>query len=103
MIWDPLEQFAAFFPLGPGRSVDSSIWMRPCWTFATTADIREAPRQLLSLASRARAGRSRAKQLRRCVFSSYCEGLDQKHRPVTCKLWDREGLAEPGAELTDEA
>ena len=27
-------------------------------------------------------------EVRRCVFTNYCEGLDQKHKPVTCKLWD---------------
>jgi 2,4-dienoyl-CoA reductase-like NADH-dependent reductase (Old Yellow Enzyme family) len=28
--------------------------------------------------------------VRRCEFTNYCEGLDQRHREVTCKLWDRE-------------
>ncbi len=41
-------------------------------------------------------------QVRRCTYSNYCEGLDQKHRAVTCKLWDREGLDQPGVALTDE-
>ena len=27
-------------------------------------------------------------QVRRCVFTNYCEGLDQVHKEVTCKLWD---------------
>jgi 2,4-dienoyl-CoA reductase-like NADH-dependent reductase (Old Yellow Enzyme family) len=27
-------------------------------------------------------------EVRRCVFTNYCEGLDQMHKPVTCKLWD---------------
>ena len=27
-------------------------------------------------------------EIRRCVFTNYCEGLDQVHKPVTCKLWD---------------
>jgi 2,4-dienoyl-CoA reductase-like NADH-dependent reductase (Old Yellow Enzyme family) len=27
--------------------------------------------------------------VRRCQFTNYCEGLDQRHKPVTCKLWDR--------------
>jgi dimethylglycine catabolism A len=30
-------------------------------------------------------------EVRRCVFTNYCEGLDQVHKPVTCKLWDRVG------------
>ena len=28
------------------------------------------------------------REVRRCVFTNYCEGLDQVHKPVTCKLWD---------------
>jgi 2,4-dienoyl-CoA reductase-like NADH-dependent reductase (Old Yellow Enzyme family) len=27
--------------------------------------------------------------VRRCEFTNYCEGLDQHHKQVTCKLWDR--------------
>jgi dimethylglycine catabolism A len=37
--------------------------------------------------------------VRRCEFTNYCEGLDQHHKQVTCKLWDRVGLAEPGIRL----
>jgi 2,4-dienoyl-CoA reductase-like NADH-dependent reductase (Old Yellow Enzyme family) len=29
-------------------------------------------------------------QVRRCEFTNYCEGLDQRHKQVTCKLWDRD-------------
>ena len=43
----------------------------------------------------------RGAEVRRCVYTNYCEGLDQRHRPVTCKLWDREGLGEPGVTATD--
>ncbi len=35
-------------------------------------------------------------EVRRCIYSNYCEGLDQMHRQVTCQLWDREALDEPG-------
>ena len=28
--------------------------------------------------------------VRRCEYTNYCEGLDQRHKQVTCKLWDRE-------------
>ncbi|MEP1470915.1 MAG: NADH:flavin oxidoreductase [Halieaceae bacterium] len=31
-----------------------------------------------------------------CRYSNYCEGLDQKHKQVTCELWDRQDLDEPG-------
>jgi 2,4-dienoyl-CoA reductase-like NADH-dependent reductase (Old Yellow Enzyme family) len=43
----------------------------------------------------------RGESVRRCIYSNYCEGLDQKHRTVTCRLWDRLALDEPGAPLTD--
>ena len=28
-------------------------------------------------------------QVRVCEYTNYCEGLDQKHKQVTCQLWDR--------------
>jgi 2,4-dienoyl-CoA reductase-like NADH-dependent reductase (Old Yellow Enzyme family) len=31
----------------------------------------------------------RGASIRRCSFTSYCEGLDQRHKQVTCRLWDR--------------
>ncbi len=34
--------------------------------------------------------RGRGAETRRCEFTNYCEGLDQRHRQVTCKLWDRD-------------
>jgi dimethylglycine catabolism A len=38
----------------------------------------------------------RGGEVRRCAFTNYCEALDQRHRQVTCKLWDRSDLDEPG-------
>jgi 2,4-dienoyl-CoA reductase-like NADH-dependent reductase (Old Yellow Enzyme family) len=38
----------------------------------------------------------RGAEIRSCAFTNYCEGLDQMHKQVTCKLWDREALDEPG-------
>ena len=35
----------------------------------------------------------RGDDVRRCEFTNYCEALDQKHKQVTCKLWDRTGVA----------
>jgi 2,4-dienoyl-CoA reductase-like NADH-dependent reductase (Old Yellow Enzyme family) len=32
----------------------------------------------------------RGGEVRRCLFTNYCEGLDQKHKQVTCQLWDRD-------------
>ena len=37
--------------------------------------------------------------VRRCEFTNYCEALDQQHKQVTCKLWDREQLDEPEVKL----
>jgi dimethylglycine catabolism A len=41
-------------------------------------------------------------QVRTCEFTNYCEGLDQKHKTVSCQLWDKEGLDQPGAKLTPD-
>jgi 2,4-dienoyl-CoA reductase-like NADH-dependent reductase (Old Yellow Enzyme family) len=38
--------------------------------------------------------------VRRCEYTNYCEGLDQKHKPVTCKLWDRLELDGPATRLS---
>lgn len=42
----------------------------------------------------------RGNEARLCEFTNYCEGLDQKHKPVTCQLWDRLDLDEPGVRKT---
>jgi 2,4-dienoyl-CoA reductase-like NADH-dependent reductase (Old Yellow Enzyme family) len=39
-------------------------------------------------------------EVRRCVFTNYCEGLDQVHKPVTCKLWDHLDLDGADTPLT---
>jgi dimethylglycine catabolism A len=44
-----------------------------------------------------RAGRGA--DIRRCEFTNYCEALDQQHKQVTCKLWDREQLDETDVTL----
>ena len=44
----------------------------------------------------------RGAEVRRCTYTNYCEALDQAHRPVTCKLWDRFELDEPGIATVDE-
>jgi 2,4-dienoyl-CoA reductase-like NADH-dependent reductase (Old Yellow Enzyme family) len=33
--------------------------------------------------------------VRLCKYTNYCEALDQRHREVTCELWDREDLDDP--------
>jgi len=44
----------------------------------------------------------RGAEVRRCTYTNYCEALDQAHRPVTCKLWDRVQLDEPNLATVDE-
>lgn len=34
--------------------------------------------------------RGQGETVRRCKFTNYCEGLDQKHKQVTCQLWDKD-------------
>ena len=41
-------------------------------------------------------------QVRLCLYTNYCEALDQRHRQVTCELWDREALDEPGVKLSSD-
>jgi 2,4-dienoyl-CoA reductase-like NADH-dependent reductase (Old Yellow Enzyme family) len=54
------------------------------------ADVVAAARQSLADPDwflKVRLGRG--DEVRRCTYTNYCEGLDQRHRQVTCKLWDR--------------
>ncbi|MDP6607291.1 MAG: NADH:flavin oxidoreductase [Dehalococcoidia bacterium] len=67
------------------------------------ADLVAAARQSLADPDwfrKIRAGRG--DEVRRCAFTNYCEGLDQKHRAVTCKLWDRIDLDAADVALIDD-
>ncbi len=44
----------------------------------------------------------RGDDVRRCTYTNYCEALDQAHRQVTCKLWDRKELDEPGVAMASD-
>jgi dimethylglycine catabolism A len=44
----------------------------------------------------------RGEEVRRCTYTNYCEALDQAHRQVTCKLWDRRNLDEPNISLAED-
>jgi 2,4-dienoyl-CoA reductase-like NADH-dependent reductase (Old Yellow Enzyme family) len=44
----------------------------------------------------------RGHEVRRCNYTNYCEGLDQMHKQVTCKLWDRVNLDEPEITISDD-
>lgn len=65
---------------------------------AGEADLVAAARQSLADPDFWRKMRlGRGEEIRRCTFTNYCEGLDQRHKEVTCKLWDREDLtSSPG-------
>lgn len=41
-------------------------------------------------------------QVRRCTYTNYCEALDQAHKQVTCKLWDRIELDEPNITFSED-
>jgi dimethylglycine catabolism A len=41
----------------------------------------------------------RGDEVVRCEYTNYCEALDQVHKQVTCKLWDRKLLDEPDVVL----
>lgn len=39
-------------------------------------------------------------EVRTCEYTNYCEGLDQKHKQVTCQLWDRLEMDDPNVSKT---
>jgi dimethylglycine catabolism A len=43
----------------------------------------------------------RGTEVRLCEFTNYCEGLDQKHKSVTCQLWDKLEIG-PGVKTTGD-
>jgi 2,4-dienoyl-CoA reductase-like NADH-dependent reductase (Old Yellow Enzyme family) len=66
-----------------------------------TADIVGFARQALADPDwflKVREGRG--SKVRLCLYTNYCEALDQRHREVTCELWDRTNLDEPGIMLS---
>ena len=44
----------------------------------------------------------RGDEVRLCLYTNYCEALDQRHRQVTCELWDRENLQEKGIAISKD-
>jgi 2,4-dienoyl-CoA reductase-like NADH-dependent reductase (Old Yellow Enzyme family) len=57
------------------------------------ADIVASARQSLAdpdWFEKLRSGRGES--IRRCLFTNYCEALDQAHKEVTCQRWDRDAL-----------
>ncbi len=71
------------------------------WLTEGVCDIVAAARQSLADPDwSAKIAAGQGAQVRTCEFTNYCEALDQKHKPVTCKLWDRLDLDQPGARLS---
>jgi dimethylglycine catabolism A len=68
----------------------ASFWQAEAVLSAGTADVVASARQSLAdpdWFEKIRQGAG--DQVRRCLFTNYCEGLDQSHQAVTCQLWDR--------------
>jgi 2,4-dienoyl-CoA reductase-like NADH-dependent reductase (Old Yellow Enzyme family) len=66
-----------------------------------TADIVGLARQALADPEWFRkVATGRGDAVRLCLYTNYCEALDQRHRQVTCELWDRENLDAPDVKLT---
>jgi 2,4-dienoyl-CoA reductase-like NADH-dependent reductase (Old Yellow Enzyme family) len=67
------------------------------------ADLVAAARQSLADPDWFRKMRlGKGEEIRRCIYTNYCEGLDQKHKQVTCQLWDRVALEEPDVRLSSD-
>jgi 2,4-dienoyl-CoA reductase-like NADH-dependent reductase (Old Yellow Enzyme family) len=64
------------------------------------ADLVASARQSLADPDRfLKLREGRGAEIRRCEFTNYCEALDQQHKQVTCKLWDRDALDAPDVTL----
>jgi dimethylglycine catabolism A len=60
------------------------------WLEEGVCDIVGAARQSLADPDWAlKISLGRGAEVRTCEFTNYCEALDQKHKPVTCQLWDK--------------
>ena len=69
----------------------ASFWQAEGILERGEADIVASERQTLAdpdWFKKVRLGRGA--EVRRCLFTNYCEGLDQAHKQVTCQRWDRE-------------
>jgi 2,4-dienoyl-CoA reductase-like NADH-dependent reductase (Old Yellow Enzyme family) len=68
----------------------ASFWQAEAVLARGEADVVASARQSLAdpdWFEKVRQGRG--DEVRRCLFTNYCEGLDQAHEAVTCQLWDR--------------
>ncbi len=68
----------------------ASYWQAEDALANGTADIIASARQSLADPDWfEKVRRGDGDSVRRCLFTNYCEGLDQSHQAVTCQLWDR--------------
>jgi 2,4-dienoyl-CoA reductase-like NADH-dependent reductase (Old Yellow Enzyme family) len=67
------------------------------WLAGGVCDIVGAARQSLADPDWAlKIALGRGAEVRTCEFTNYCEALDQRHKSVTCQLWDKSDLHVPG-------
>ena len=67
------------------------------------ADLVGIARQALADPDWFRKVRSgRGSEVRLCLYTNYCEALDQRHRQVTCELWDRLDRHESTVKLSSD-
>jgi 2,4-dienoyl-CoA reductase-like NADH-dependent reductase (Old Yellow Enzyme family) len=72
--------------------------MAESWLAEGVCDIVGAARQSLADPDWAlKISLGHGAEVRTCEFTNYCEALDQKHKPVTCQLWDRLDVEAAGA------
>ena len=68
----------------------ASFWQAEAVLQAQAADVVASARQSLADPDWfQKMLQGRGDEVRRCLFTNYCEGLDQSHQAVTCQLWDR--------------
>jgi dimethylglycine catabolism A len=72
--------------------------MAETWLAEGVCDVVGAARQSLADPDwTLKISLGRGAEVRTCEFTNYCEALDQKHKEVTCQLWDRLELDAVGA------
>jgi len=73
------------------------------WLTEGVCDIVGAARQSLADPDWAlKLSLGRGAETRLCEFTNYCEALDQKHKAVTCQLWDKQERDRSGVMLTPD-
>ena len=72
--------------------------MAESWLAEGVCDVVGAARQSLADPDwTLKISLGRGAEVRTCEFTNYCEALDQKHKVVTCQLWDKLDLHAAGA------